>query len=188
MTGYSLALFFHLLFVLLATAGMVLTSLAVQRLRRATRADDARHWVGFVERVVPVFPVAVLGLVVTGGYMTHLRWSWSTPWVDAALTGLALIVLLGTGVEGSRLRLLRRELDANGLSARAWQLLCDPVTCTSKVMMLTVVVAVVFVMTVKPLAVGSVSAIVVGVVSGVLLAMPMWRPERAAAPEAAAQG
>lgn len=188
MTGYSLALFLHLLFVLLATAGMVLTSLAVMRLRRCTRAVDARHWVAFTERVVPVFPIAVLGLVLTGAYMTHERWTWSTPWVEAALTGLAFIVVLGTGIEGSRLRALKRELDAAGLSERAWYLLCDPVTCTSKVVMLTLVVAVVFVMTVKPLAAGSVAAIAAGVASGVVVAMPMWRPKRAAMPEAAAEG
>ncbi len=175
MTAYSLALFFHLLFVLAATATAALTTFAVVRLRRARTVGEAMERGTLVARIVPAFPAAVIGLLGTGAYMTQVRWSWSTPWIDAALAGLGLLVILGTGVEGSRGRALRRELESAGLSPRAQRLLRDPVAWTAKMMTLTLVVAVVFVMTVKPAGAVCITAIAVAVVAGALVAAPAWR-------------
>jgi len=184
MTAYALALFLHLLFVLVATAAAALTTFATVRLRRAQTLAEAVQSGTVVGRVVPAFPIAVLGLLATGGYMTHVRWSWSTPWVDAAVVALGLIVILGTGVEGSRGRALRRELQAAGMSTRARRLLRDPVAWTAKMTTLTLVVAAVFLMTVKPTAAVSASALVVAVVAGALVAAPAWRTSDVAVAQA----
>lgn len=185
MTGYSAALFLHLLFVLIAGAAAALTTFTILRLRRAKTTDEAIAWLRITAKLVPAFPVSVLGLLVTGGYMTHVRWSWSTPWIDAALVALVLIVAFGSGVEGKRAGMLKKELLAAGLSARARRLLQDPVSWTAKMLTLTLVVAVVYLMTVKPAAVGSAVAIAVALVAGVLIAVPAWRPAGAVAPEGA---
>lgn len=175
MNGYTIALFFHLLSVLLAIAASAVTTFASSRLRVVDDADEASQWVTVIGKVVPMFPVAVLGLLATGGYMTHQLRAWSVPWIDAALVGLALIVALGSGVEASRGRMLRRELDSSGLSPRARRLLRDPIAWSAKMITLTLVVAVVFVMTVKPHARGCAAAIVVAIAAGMLGAVPMWR-------------
>lgn len=175
MNGYTIALFFHLLCVLLACAASAVAMFASLKLRAAADAAEASEWLSVVRRVVPSFPVAVLGLLATGGYMTHQLRAWTVPWVDAAMVGLGLIVMLGSGIEAARGRLLGRELSASGLSPRARSLLRDPVAWTAKMSTLTLVVAVVFVMTVKPHAAGCAAAIVVAVVAGMLGAIPMWR-------------
>lgn len=187
MTPYSLALFLHLLFVLLASAAAALSTFAIVRLRRARSVGDAIAWGSLVARIVPAFPVAVLGLLGTGAYMTQVRWSWSTPWVDAAAAVLGLLVILGTGVEGSRGRALRRELQAAGMSPRARRLLRDPVAWTAKMITLTLVVAAVFVMTVKPTGALCITAIVVAVVAGAVIAAPAWRAREMPMAEAAAE-
>jgi len=174
-TAYGAALFIHLLSLLLACVAATLAMYGAFRLRRAESADEARSWMGLVGRVVPLFPVAVLGLFSTGAFMTHARWSWSLPWVQAGLAGLAAIVALGSGVEGSRGRALRRELEAAGLSPRARRLLRDPVSWTAKLMTQTLAAAVLLVMTVKPGSAGATGALATALVVGALGAVPFWR-------------
>jgi hypothetical protein len=152
--------------------------------RRGDRGADATAWLAFVEKVVRAFPIAVVGLLATGAYMTHQRWSWSVPWIDAALVGLGLIIALGSGIERARMQALKRALVASGLSPDARRLLRDPVAWTAKITTLTLVVAVVFVMTMKPAAGGSVAAIVVAVAAGAIGAVPLWRTPALEAPQA----
>ena len=61
------------------------------------------------------------------------------------------------------------------MSARTRRLLRDPVAWTAKMMTLTLIVAVVFVMTVKPTAAECVVSLVVAMVVGVIVAVPLWR-------------
>jgi len=185
MTGYSIALFFHLLSLLLAVVCTSLTGYAALRARTAASADEARQWLGLNRRVVTLFPAAGLGLLLTGGYMAHSIAAWSEPWLITSLTGLGCIVVLGAGVEGSRSRALGRELHANGLSDRARALARDPVAWSAKLLAPALMLAVIFIITNKPTAAGSVIALSVAAIAGVAAALPFWghreRPARQAA-------
>lgn len=183
MNRYSVALFSHFLSLLVACTAAALSMLAAVRLRRAESAVEAGSWLRLVRSVVRLFPLAVLGLVASGAYMTHERWSWSLPWVQAGLAGLALIVVLGSGIEASRGRELGRELEARGLSTRACRLLRDPMGWSARMMTQTIALAVVFVMTTKPGAGGAAGALAAAVVGGLAAAVPFWRasPDRQAA-------
>jgi hypothetical protein len=173
--GYSIALFVHLISLLLACVAASLSTFAALRLRGVRSVAEATPWLTLVGRVVPAFPVAVAGLLGSGIYMTHERWGWSIPWIDAALVGLGLIVVLGNGVEARHGRVLRNALASSGMSPRARRLLRDPLAWSAKMTTLTVSLAVVFVMTVKPAAVECVAALSIAVVAGLLGAVPMWR-------------
>jgi hypothetical protein len=175
MNGYDVALFLHLLSVLLAVVAASLTTFAAVHVRGAGSAEEAAQWLVVSEKTVRAFPVAVLGLLITGTYMTHQRWAWSVPWIDAALVGLGLMIVLGTGIQRSRAVALKRELTSSGMSPRARRLLRDPVAWTAKMMELMLVIAVVFVMTVKPTAGECVTSLVVAVTVGVFGAIPLWR-------------
>jgi hypothetical protein len=159
------------------------------RLRRADDVRTALEWSGLVQRSVRVFPIAVVGLLATGVYMTSTRWACSVPWIDAALVGLTLIVFLGNAVEAPRGRALARELSAAGLTRRARRLMRDPVAWAAKMTTHTLVLAVVWVMTAKPGAEGSVVALAVALVGGVALSLPTWHRCESAnrAPAAAAR-
>jgi hypothetical protein len=180
---YAIALFLHLLSLLLATAATAMHVLAALRLRIADSTADAMFWHGLIGKIVRAFPIAVIGLLASGIYMLHQRWNWSVPWIDAALVGLGLIVALGSGVEGSRARALKRSLEAEGMTERTRRLLRDPVAWTAKMMTMTLLVGVVFVMTVKPAAGGCAVAIVVAVLTGAVGAIPLWRVADANASE-----
>jgi len=171
-------LFLHFAFMIAAVAASALAGFAAWRLRCVQSSAEAVQWAQFVRRVVPTFPVASLGLLGTGAYMTSKLWTWSTPWVIAGLAGLIAIMLLGAGVEGQRGRAAVAELRASGLSPRARGLLRDPVAWSAKVTTWTLVLAVVFVMTAKPTALICALALVSAPIAGVLLAVPFWSAPR----------
>jgi hypothetical protein len=174
MTGYSIALFIHLLSLLLATAAASLTTYAALQLRATSTSTDAMRWLVLSDRIVLGFPIASLGLFATGAYMAESSSLWSAPWVLAALAGLAAIAVLGAGVEASRARALKHELQNFGFSERARRLLCDPVAWTAKLMTLTLALGVTFVMTVKPSAEGASVTLLLALATGLFAAVPLW--------------
>jgi hypothetical protein len=174
MTGYSIALFIHLLSLLLACVAASLTTFASLQLRAASSSTEAMRWLALSDRIVPGFPIATLGLFATGAYMSETSLLWSAPWVLAALAGLAAIAVLGGGVEGSRVRTLKRELQNCGFSERARRLLCDPVAWTAKLMTLTLALGVTFVMTIKPSAEGASVTLLLALATGLFGAVPLW--------------
>lgn len=180
MSAYSIALFLHLLFLLAAVAATALAGFVALQLRNADGAGEARTWGAFLPRIAWVFPVASAGLLFTGAYMVWGTWKWSTPWVVAGIVGLAMIILLGAGIQGARGRMAEAELRAAGLSARARRLLRDPIAWSAKVTTWSLTVAVTFVMTAKPAAAGCTVALAAAVIGGVLLAAPFWRAPAAA--------
>lgn len=178
MTTYPILLFLHLLFVLAASVAAALTMYGALCLRGAESSAEAGRWLGLIGRVVPLFPLAAIGLLATGAFLTAERWSWSLPWVQAALVGLILIMALGSGVEAGRGRALKREMESAGWSDRARRLVRDPVAWSAKLTTLTLALAVVFVMTIKPGREGSGAALAVALVTGLLGAVPFWRERR----------
>lgn len=179
-SGYSIALAIHLLSLMLATSAATLTWYAAHRLRRVAEAGEALQWLAFARGVARAFPIATLGLLASGGYMTEARWPWSTPWVIAALVGLAAMVALGAGVEGRRNGALAREIATNGFSARAAGLLCDPLGWSVKFITEALLIAVVLVMVLKPTAEASAALLALAAVIGPIAAVPVWRTRPAA--------
>lgn len=175
MSPYDFALGIHLMSVLTATAASAVAFQAALRLRGAADLAEAQAALLTVRRAVPVFPLSVLGLLATGGFMTHQSWTFTTPFVVAGLTGLALIVVLGSGIEASRMRRLGAELGRNGLTEDARHMTRDPVAWTAKFGTLTLIVAVVLDMVLKPDAIDAAALIVAALALAPLLARPFWR-------------
>jgi hypothetical protein len=173
-SAYSVVLFVHLLALLVAAMAATVTGYAALQLRDARTAPDAARWGRLVDSVTPAFPVASLTLLGSGAYMTQDQWTWTTPWIDAGLAGLALITVCGAGVEASRGRALKRELMTAGMSPRARRLQRDPYAWSAKMTTLTLMLAIVFVMATKPGATGSFLAIALAVVAGIPAGRPFW--------------
>jgi hypothetical protein len=173
--GYSIALFVHLVSLLAAGSASALAGYAALRMRSATGPAEVARSGMMIGKVVRVFPVATLGLVASGVYMTQEAWSWSTPWVAAGAVGLALIVVLGSGVEGSRGRALKNEVQTHGLSERARGLLRDPVAWSAKAMTWTLMIAITFLMTTKPPAWGCAVTLAIALLAGAVIAVPLRR-------------
>lgn len=188
MPAYSVVLYVHLLALLLATGASTVALYAALQLRGAATPGDVARWARVVKAVVPAFPVATLLLLGSGAYLTQVGWGWTTPWIDAGIAGLALLVANGSGVENARGRALAREVRTAGMTERARALLRDPLAWSAKMTTFTLMLAIVFLMVVKPAALGSGLALVVALVLGPLGAVPFWRSPARQTASAPAEG
>ncbi len=88
MDTYHVVLYVHLLALFLGIgAGSVLLACLFQ-LRAARTVEQAVPWGILSGKVARLFPVAIVGLFLTGAYMTHKLWTWDTGWIDVAIAGL----------------------------------------------------------------------------------------------------
>lgn len=183
MDGYHVALFFHLVALVAASAASAIVHLAGARGSRAATVSEVRQWHALAGMTARTFPLALLALFATGGYMVAARhgWTWDTGWVEAGIAGV--IVLFASGaVIGGRSRAAGRALAglADGPTAgRPPVLPRDPVVSALSWANTGVAMAVVFVMATKPSLAASLIVLAIGAAAGVMLALS---PKRSHAP------
>ncbi|HET8656616.1 MAG TPA: hypothetical protein VFL93_13935 [Longimicrobiaceae bacterium] len=181
MDGYHISLFIHLLALVAAASASSVVHLSEARGRRAASVAEARQWHALTGSTARVFPIAILVLLATGGYMVGdgSAWSWGAGWVDAGLVGIVALFVNG-GVIGARSARIGRALAALGVgeAGKARAALHDPVVANLSWINTGLAIGVVFAMAAKPALVGSLSALVVGAAAGLALGL---RLERSAA-------
>jgi hypothetical protein len=176
---YRTVLFLHLLFLFLGIGAAAILGVSLFRLRAAQTLADALPWGILAGKTERAFPVAILGLFLTGAYMTSDVWTWSTAWIDVAIVSLVVIAAQGVLIAGRRAKALERALEANGagqLSDGARAMTCDRALWIVSFANPGIVLGVVWVMTQKPGAAGAIAAVVVGYVIGTLAAIQFGKP------------
>jgi len=180
--GYSVVLFLHLAALLAAIGTAGIAHFAEARLGVAETVQAVRPWAALLNRVAPVFPLALLVLLASGAYLVHREWAWSRGWIEAGLVGVALLFANGAGIVGRRNRAIKRALATAGAG-----------TITDELLHLTrrhvggvaswantgLAVGVVFVMTTKPGLAGSLAALAAAATAGTLVALWLRRPQDA---------
>ena len=147
---------------------------AAARLRDAETVAVARTWAGVIEKASRVFPIALAALLISGAYLVHRGWSWSTGWIDAGLAGVVLLFALGAGIVGARTRALTRELSAAAdgpLGERAARIARQHPGAIASWTNTGLALGVVFVMTTKPALAGSIVALAVAATLGGLVGL-----------------
>jgi hypothetical protein len=188
---YHYVLYVHLLSLFVGIgAGSVLFTCLLQ-LRAARTLEAAVPWGMVSGKVAKLFPVAILGLFLTGAYMTHKIWTWSTPWIDLGIAALVLLGVQGGGIAEHTAKKLQAAMKANGpgpLGAEARRMTLHPGLWVVELSNLGVVFGVVWNMTEKPGWGGSIAAVVVGYAVGAGLAVLLSRaPQEELAASAAPQ-
>jgi hypothetical protein len=189
---YQFMLFLHIvaLAIGLAAGGILLVCLI--QLRAATTLEQAAPFGAVAGKVEKAFPVAILGLFLTGAYMTSDVWSWSTSWIDVALAGLVVLGLQGPLVGGRQAHKLKQALMENGpgpLSESARRMARHPRLWWAELANLGVVFGVIWNMTHRPGWTEAILALAIGYGAGALLSFPISKPAetpRAAPAETAA--
>ena len=181
MDTYHVVLYIHLLALFVGVgAGAVLVACLFQ-LRAAQTLEAAAPFGRLAGTVAKAFPVAILGLLGSGAYMTSELWSWSTGWIDVSIGGLVLLAVQGP-VLGERMgKRLEAALHANGpgpLGEAARRMIRHPLLWASELSALGVVFGIVWNMTQKPGVGGSIAAIAGGYAAGALLAVRLTRSRR----------
>jgi hypothetical protein len=176
---YRTVLFLHLLSLFVGIGAAAILGLSLFRLRAAQTLADALPWGVIAAKTERVFPVSVVGLFLTGAYMTSDVWTWSTGWIDVAIVSLIIVAAQGALVAGRRAKVLEHALGANGpgpLSEDARTLTRDRALWVVSLANPGIVLGVVWAMTQKPGAGGAIAAVVIGYVVGALAALYFARP------------
>ena len=185
---YHVMLYVHLLSLLVGFSAGMIETVCLFRLRAATSLEQAAPWGQLAGEVEKAFPVAIVGLFATGAYMTSHLWSWDTPWIVLPIVGLAILSLQGPLVAGRRGHAVKSTLMANGpgaLGPEARRMTRDRALWTAGMTNEMLVLAIVWVMTVKPDWGGGIAALVVAYVVGVALAVGLTREAPSVAAPAA---
>jgi hypothetical protein len=185
---YHYVLYVHLLSLFIGIgAGSVLLTCLFQ-LKAARTVEQAVPWGILSGKVARLFPVAILGLLLTGAYMTHKFWTWSTPWIDVALAGLFVLFAQGAGIAERTAHKLQAAMMANGpgpIGPEARRMTLHPGLWVVELSNLAIVLGIVWNMTEKPGWGESIASVLVAYAVGAGLALRFSRaPKDEPAPAA----
>src|SRR4051812_44654409 len=98
MDRYHIALFLHIVAVVVASSATAVTKLAAGRRASARTFREAIEWHNVLTSAAKIFPVCLAVFVITGAYMLSFGQGhvWSSGYVVAGLVGVALLLASGT--------------------------------------------------------------------------------------------
>ena len=168
---YQTALFLHILGVLGFFIALGISYTAVLGVRRAQTIQSIRLWTSSTNGVRRIlFPLSSLLILVAGIYMVQTEWSDRAPWASVALIALFVLAIGASITQGRRLSALRKSAAAQPENAPVtgalWAQAHDAVIWVSVNASATVAIGIVYLMTLKPDALGSVIALVIALIVG----------------------
>jgi hypothetical protein len=180
---YHIALFLHLVTLVVAASATAITKLAAARRARARTVGEALDWHNVLMSTSKLFPMCLAAFVLTGAYMLSITRAhvWSTAFVLAGLVGVALLLVSGVflATKGKALKQVLETIAKNGVDLPAPKLSPPALVAALPVINTGIAISVVFDMVTKPASVSVALGIVaIGIVIGA--AAGMRRPAPAA--------
>jgi hypothetical protein len=179
MYAYHVALYLHILALVLASGATFVTKLADGRRARARTVGEALDWHNVLTGASKLFPISLAVFVVTGSYMLSVArlHVWSNGFVVAGLAGAAFLFASGAflGIKGRALEKVLENM-AREDSARP----APPLVPPGSVALLPVVntgiaLSVVFDMVAKPTSIPvALGVIAIGMAVPTGIAMRRW--------------
>jgi hypothetical protein len=187
---YLTALFLHILGALGFFIAIGVFYACVLGVRRAQTAGSIKLWTGAAAGVSRIlFPISFLVIVIAGIYMVVTVWGEKAPWAGVALIAFIILGVAATLIQGRRMGALgqsaAREADSAPVTGAVWTQAHDPVTWISVNASAAFAIGIVYLMTLKPDALGSVIALLIALVVG--LAFGLLTQGRAAVAPALAR-
>ncbi len=171
MDSYHIALFVHLVTLIVAAGVTAVTKLAASRRMRARTIGELQEWHGVLMSAARLFPICLAFFVASGAYMlavTHAA-VWTSAYVVAGVTGVVLLLASGAFL-GAKARAFRDVLAGmahQGTDRPAPKLVPPRLVSTLPAVNTGIALAVVFDMVTKPESV----AVALGVIAlGIVLA------------------
>lgn len=176
MSTYVIVLFLHFVGMAALSIGYGLEWTASTLLRGATTAGEARSWLQIYRGSLPVSGPGLLLLILTGFYMAGVTHLSGAGWVIATLIGIVAALVIGFGLLLPRFKKLRSALPEGNaaLAGEALTRVQDPVIATLIRIRTMLAVAIVYLMTAKPMLAPSLVVLLAAIGLGVILAAPAW--------------
>jgi len=170
MDRYHIALFLHIVTLIVAASTTAVTKLAVTRGIRARTVGEVLEWHLVLMSASKLFPICLAAFVITGSYMLSVAKAhvWTSGFVVAGFAGVALLLASGTylGLKGKALKAVLENMANAGADRPAPKLVPPPLVATLPAVNTGIALAVVFDMATKP---ASVPAALVAIAIGIAL-------------------
>ena len=154
MDSYRIALFLHVVTLMVAAGATAVTKLAVGRRIRARSVAEALDWHSVLVSASRAFPLCLASFVITGAYMVTRAGSqgWSSGFVISGLVGVAFLLGSGTylGIKGKALKQVLENLANDGADPPVPKLIPPPLVRMLPVANTGVALGVVYDMVTKP--------------------------------------
>ena len=173
MSYYTIALFVHIVGVIVVFAATAVESLCLHRLRGSTTTDQLKEWASLSKTTAMLSSLGGGTTVITGIYLSLAVWGLTVPWIGLSLAGVAVMAVLGRVVNSRRLEAIAAatETEPSGpIPAELSGRVHDPVLLASVHTVAALGLGVVFLDVAKPELAGSLAALAVAVIVGVLSA------------------
>jgi hypothetical protein len=175
MDAYHIALFLHIVTLIVAASATAITKLAVGRRIRARTAREALEWHEVLISASKLFPICLALFLATGAYMVSIVGArgWSAGFVIAGLLGVVLLLASGTflGLKAKGLKQVLERAAGTAPDAPAPRLVPPPLVAILPAVNTGIALSVVFDMVTKPVSVSiALSVVGVGVVSSAAIA------------------
>ena len=154
---YHIALYLHIIAIVVASGATTVTKLAAARRASARTVGDALDWHNVLMSASKAFPIVLAVFVLTGAFMLSRGQPsvWGSGFVVAGLTGVVLLFASGTylGLKGKALGGFLQSLAAKGTEQPAPRLVPPPLVATLPMINTGIALAVAFDMVTKPVSV-----------------------------------
>ena len=154
MDAYHIALFLHIVTLIVAASATAVTKLAVGRRIRARTAREALEWHELLISTSKLFPICLAAFLLTGAYMVSVAGAraWSSGFVVAGLIGVTLLLGSGTylGLKAKGLKIVLQTIASRAPDMPAPRLAPPPLVAMLPLVNTGVALAVVFDMVTKP--------------------------------------
>jgi hypothetical protein len=187
MNSYTIVLFLHIISAIGVCIGIGVVLLGVALLRRAQRVEQVRSTLAFATTALPIAGVSML--LAAGFYLALSAWGLATSWIAVTLVSLLLMIALGAGLIGPRMRAIvmaTRESSEGLLPSQLSARIHDPVLFTVLLIKAALLLGIVFLMTTKPELASSIIVMGVALVVGLAWSVLVSRPRRTRGLESAA--
>jgi len=170
MDAYHIALFLHILTLIVAASATAVTKLADGRRTRARTVGDALEWHRLLVSSARLFPICLVLFLATGVYMVRVSGSgaWSSGFVVSGFVGVALLLGSGTflGIQARGLERMLEQIASRSADAPAPSLHPRALVRMLPAINTGIAIAVVFDMVTKPASTGlALAVIALGIVA-----------------------
>ncbi len=169
---YHWIVFSHVVFVIGLCCTLTVEWTALSGMRNTREGAAFQGWSRQLQLIERLHPLWAIGIFGSGIYLTSSGWSWNTPFVVIGIAATLISAALGGALNGPRFK--RLDSAAAALSASVPAVTNaeanDPVLRLTHGAQTGATISIFYLMIVKPGWAGSVGAVIVGILFGLLVA------------------
>lgn len=175
---YQVMLFVHILGVLFMFAAVGITLTGMIGMLYSKDNQTLKVWATLSVKMDGFLPISVILILLPGLYLVFTSWGWEIAWVNVSLVSLFIMTLAGPIINLRRLKDILQAVNAESNEKPSKILLAkvrNQVLWNSVSIMTMEVIAIIYLMTIKPSLIESLVAIVVFFAFGIVFSKIILR-------------